>query len=392
MFGTPGVTGKNVTVMRTDDGGAAWRPWYTGQYVSQDSGYPFTAVRTNATELHDLGSACASVAGAPQTIFNSSAVDTWGVRDGSGIHGRRTAAVSLESLPVPLTCSQGGVTADCFWLHAGGTAAIDGGTLLTSAVPWLNGQFGAPAGGAGIFAWRSTDGLRWAYHGTVATASMFPSSGEGPWHSIAWHGMAWHITLCYALLGEGPNEHDVVLLADGKTLLVVFRIDDGVDGGATSAKNYQQATSIDGGHSWTAPTEMRDASGRGMGVCRPRLLMLGEGGGPLLLSGGRLYTEQTRDILLWVSWDGMGDSWETYSISYQHNRLVQPTTFRFSAAVNSTQGRATTSYTSLLRAADPHSAVLAYNGESGVFSMRITAPQAQAATLSSHTEVVGGAP
>jgi hypothetical protein len=115
---------------------------------------------------------------------------------------------------------------------------------------------------------------------------------------------------------------------------------------------------------------MNDTTGRGMGVARPRMLMLGNGKGPLLLSGGRLYTEQTRDILLWVSWDGMGENWETYSLSYHHNSLVKPA-LRFSAAVNSTSGRATTSYTSLL-ALDSDNAVVIYNGETGIFAMRVS--------------------
>ena len=133
---------------------------------------------------------------------------------------------------------------------------------------------------------------------------------------------------------------------------------------------------------------MNDTTGRGMGVARPRLLMLGAGKGPLLLSGGRLLTEKTRDILLWVCWDGMGENrtvpptadrgvkcargigacliptacykgllfaalpagekWDAISISYRHNLLVRPESLRFSLAVNATTGRATTSYTSLL--------------------------------------------
>jgi hypothetical protein len=92
---------------------------------------------------------------------------------------------------------------------------------------------------------------------------------------------------------------------------------------------------------------------------------------PLLLSGGRLYTEHTRDILLWVSWDGMGKSWETHSVSYQHNLRVTPAALRFSAAVNETSGRATTSYTSLL-ALDNGRAAIVYNGDTGIFSMTVS--------------------
>ena len=51
--------------------------------------------------------------------------------------------------------------------------------------------------------------------------------------------------------GEGPNEHDLVLLADGKTLMVVTRID-GNDGGPPycsvrhTPKNYHHSFSSDG--------------------------------------------------------------------------------------------------------------------------------------------------
>ena len=150
-------------------------------------------------------------------------MDTWH-KHGVASHGSQTADVSFESLPQPLNCSQDGVTADCFWLHAGGTAAVPNGTLLTSAVPWLNGRFGATKSSAGIFAWHSTNGLQWTFRGTMATAAQFPKSGEG------------------------PNENDVTVLADGKTLLSVFRIDDGVDGGKVGAKNYRSVRSTDDGH------------------------------------------------------------------------------------------------------------------------------------------------
>ena len=47
-------------------------------------------------------------------------------------------------------------------------------------------------------------------------------------------------------------------------------------------------------------TVMRDVTGRGMGCVDPKLLLLGGAGGigPMLLSGGRLTTEQQGDIYL----------------------------------------------------------------------------------------------
>ena len=222
VFGVPGLGSKPTPVLLSESGGHAWRPWYQSAYVNAKTGYPFTAVRFNSSAIHDLGAACSSSQGVPQSEFSSSSIDTWH-KHGIASHGSQHAAVSFESLPRPLNCSQNGVTADCFWLHAGGTAALRNGTLLTSAVPWLNGRFGATKSSAGIFAWHSTNGLRWTFRGTIALAAQFPTSGEG------------------------PNENDVTMLADGKTLLSIFRIDDGIDGGKVGAKNYRSVRSTDDG-------------------------------------------------------------------------------------------------------------------------------------------------
>ena len=79
--------------------------------------------------------------------------------------------------------------------------------------------------------------------------------------------------------------------------------------------------------------------------------------------------------------DGMGTHWEPYSISYQHNRLVTPAGLRFSAAVNDTTGRATTSYTSLLRLDSGRGACIVYNGETGIFAMEIATALGPAAVV-----------
>jgi len=67
--------------------------------------------------------------------------------------------------------------------------------------------------------------VEWTYRGTVATAAQHPQSGEG------------------------PNENAISLLADGKTLTVVMRFDNG-DGtllDPLKAKNspYYQSFSSD---------------------------------------------------------------------------------------------------------------------------------------------------
>ena len=52
-------------------------------------------------------------------------------------------------------------------------------------------------------AFRSSDGYSWEYAGTILDAAGVPQSEEG------------------------PNQNDVVLLADGRTLLCVMRVDSG---------------------------------------------------------------------------------------------------------------------------------------------------------------------
>lgn len=77
-----------------------------------------------------MGSACASDKGKPQSVYtnklSNGTIGVWGSADGGGkitpTHMASVpATISFEKLPIPLTCTEGGVTADCFWLHAGGT-------------------------------------------------------------------------------------------------------------------------------------------------------------------------------------------------------------------------------------------------------------------------------
>jgi hypothetical protein len=252
LFGVPGVPPTphgNTSYVVSVDGGSSWSTWFgPAEYVSNRTGYPFTAVHDPSGEatLHDLGSACASSKGVPQTVFSNiaggSTVGSWSAAGRLPSHSVMAAAVSFKSLPVPLTCTTGGVGADCFWLHAGGTVelpkSLGGGMLLSNCVAWLGGRFGATANGSGVFVWHSTTGLEWTFRSTIITAAQVPSSGEG------------------------PNENDITLLADGKTLMSVMRIDDGVDGGKVAAKNYRSATSTDGGMTWTTPHAMFDVDGR----------------------------------------------------------------------------------------------------------------------------------
>ena len=54
----------------------------------------------------------------------------------------------------------------------------------------------------------------------------------------------------------------------------------------------------------------------GVGSARPMLLKVPKG--PLLLTGGRPH------LMLWVSADGMGSSWEAINLAGEHNKRVAP--------------------------------------------------------------------
>ena len=82
---------------------------------------------------------------------------------------------------------------------------------------------------------------------------------------------------------------------------------------------YASSISTSGGLHWSAPRPMH-----GAGCVRPKLLSLGPSA-PVLLSGGRLCVENTTDVDVWVSEDGMAKpaAWTKHSVSYWHNLLWQ---------------------------------------------------------------------
>lgn len=199
----------------------------------------------------------------------------------------------------------------------GGTTSIrlpgDRGMLFTAIVEWggqekvvCNQHRAAnatsqtmPAEQTSIVVYHSLDGADWRYLSTLADAHDYPASVEG------------------------PNEHDVVLSPDGATLVAVVRLDAGdgarAIGGQCQPPNYlsyHRTTSSTFGKTWEALTAIPNA-----GCARPRLLVVGS---LLLMSGGRFRVGgRTSDVLLWASTDGLGQSWEEYSLSYHHNLGVQ---------------------------------------------------------------------
>jgi hypothetical protein len=237
-----------------------------------------------------------------------------------------STAIVFTGLPRAVTCSK---FACAIRLHGGAAATLSDGTYLYSAIVyWGGGLINATS----IVAFSSSDGAVWNYVGTVADASDYPLSQEG------------------------PNELALAVLSDNATVLCVFRLDAG-DGPETHPYvNYALAASSDGGATWQPRGSF---PGAGAGCARPKLMHLGTSLGllggvtqaPMLLSGGRWRTNgNTSDILMWVNGDGLGAVWSNaVSISAVHNSLAEDPTWHFSPAVNATSGpRETTSYTSLV--------------------------------------------
>jgi hypothetical protein len=219
---------------------------------------------------------------------------------------------------------------DGSWL---GTAAVFWSGIPARSTPpeakgWIPGS---------VICLRSKDAHEWIYTGLIANASEWQ--------------------LQYSTFG--PTENDLVLLKDNKTLMAVLRMD-GDSGCGPTYKNYHSSISTDLGRTFTRPTPIPD-----VGCVRPKLLVFLDG--PLVLSGGRLCTHNTVDILMWVNWAGDGSTglphvWEKFSLTSWHNRNAPASfnaTFRFDASVNSTSHFETLAYTSLVRTG-PRSGLVFY--------------------------------
>ena len=169
-------------------------------------------------------------------------------------------------------------------------------------------------------AFRSVDdGYTWTFTGSILDASQAPESEEG------------------------PNENDLVLLADGKTIMCVVRLDAGDGPVSHPYRPYARVLSVDGGRTWTNATSLP----KGVGCARPRLLRTDSG--EVILSGGRL-GPSNGDTYVWLnSGRDAGVDWQAHSITYWHNRLVDDKSLHFTSAVNSSHARQTMSYTSLVR-------------------------------------------
>eukprot|EP01050_Picozoa_sp_SAG11_P018591 SAG11_NODE_2838_length_2917_cov_5.779178_2_plen_202_part_00 len=137
----------------------------------------------------------------------------------------------------------------------------------------------------------------------------------------------------------------MALLADNKTVLIIFRpdTDSMCPGGPVPYKYYYQVyASITDLSAWSTPTPVH-----GVGCVRPRMFRLPAG--PLLMTGGRLCPNLAPNasfaghgclpqggngqggIFLWANFDGMADApsgttkagaeWSTFCLGAIHNKL-----------------------------------------------------------------------
>jgi len=195
----------------------------------------------------------------------------------------------------------------------------DGSLLMTSALTPADERCTGPRGACmSIVVWRSTDGRTWDFLSVAVNHTLF----EDP-------------TI-------GPNEHDMSLLSDAKTLMLVMRPNiDGKGNGCPEAGGkhpwhfYAQVYSKDGGATWSQPRMIP-----GAGAVRPRLLLLESG--VLMLSGGRMCREQAKaaplclptaqlsggGAFVWTNADGMADAdgthvngseWVPHCVTAAHN-------------------------------------------------------------------------
>jgi hypothetical protein len=373
----------------------------------------FPGLKFDYTKLHDLGSQSASFeADSSNKSFSSNV--TWGwawAADGKSVTVTATelkAPIVFEGLPEPAfrlcssatpcpgrggwspsaQCPSGGGSCHARTAcpcpegctHADGSSAGSGlrfqgsshvifgdGSIVQTAVVAMGGNPDLPCALSSVAFISRDGGTRFTFQGTIAAA------GDNKWSE------------------EGPGgEHDCVLIDFGQ-IFCVLRTDGG-DGTTGQRLPFYWTTSKDAGVTWSPLAVLN-----GTGSARPRLLQLGDGFGPLILSGGRMHDaanniSQTFDSNLWVNFAGIKGyppsrplpPWEMWAVSFLHNSLTPASEHKFTKQVNETSGPGypgyvgfaeTSSYTSL-QPVGKCSFVLFYmlrpnRHYCGVYSMRV---------------------
>lgn len=236
-------------------------------------------------------------------------------------------SIIFQGIPAPgFSCGSSHHYFGCPFRTSGrGYVRLPEGTLVMSVIVWWGGAHKNPSpklalAATSVVAFQSTDdGYTWNFLSSILDAAAVPKSQEG------------------------PNENDLTLLADGKTIMCVVRLDAGDGPVSQPYASYWRVLSTDGGRTWSSAASLPE----GVGCARPRLLRTDDG--QIVLAGGRT-GPTNRDTLVWLNngRDG-GNSWTAHSITYWHNKLEPNSTLHFTSSVNSSTERQTMSYTSLVR-------------------------------------------
>ena len=343
-----GNQGNELTF--TSDGGRTWKlKKFVDWYAAFDWNlYPVTVGGKQARR---------NFGGISQGSFRSTDPSVGNYTDSSWT-GKKSATFSFDSSGELQMSTTGAVTVGPLSqavnkttgpIFYGGPIRLGDGSLLgTIGVFWsaddpLSPTPDGPMHRMSIVAVHSTDdGFSWQYKGAVANAS-----GAGGYPTSIF----------------GPDENDIAVLGDGKTLICVIRMDGDAGCSTNSYRYFAAIYSHDQGASWSRAVPIP-----GAGCVRPKLLKLA--GGPLILSGGRLCVEKTDDISIWVNDDGMAGAatggpgkWTKHSVSYWHNaKWAGPTmghseentswSYLFDSQINNSNAFATLAYTSLIPAGE----------------------------------------
>ena len=245
----------------------------------------------------------------PRSYTGANTTRTFFVDPGSGRlkMGSVNRSVAISGMPYDInqTFPATGESPGLPSFYGGPIRRADGSWIATLGLYWAGQPMTPSPDGPvlkmSVVAISSADGYDWTFLSVVANAT------SGPHSSVF-----------------GPDENDLALQADGKTLLCVLRMDgDGpCDSGSRKANGgtggdyryYAASVSSDNGLSWSHPEPIV-----GAGCARPRLLSLGATK-PILMSGGRLCVENTTDLSLWVNPAGVvkpgsGGAWSKHSLS-----------------------------------------------------------------------------
>jgi hypothetical protein len=300
---------------------------------------------------HDLGSNAVSSnkSGWSRRNVTTIFVDTHGQLSASSDPSSIVTFTGIPSPGINSSVSQPGKPQRMY-----GMLRLDDGSFVTAVAIIWNGLTANPSPDGPIIPWSlvafsSNDTYRWEYLSIIANISDFN------WSTF------------------GPTESDISFLSDRRTLICVIRMDGDANCDTGLYHYFYSARSSNGGRSWSKPSPMP-----GLGCVRPRLLLLDDG--PLLLTGGRLCVENTKDVLLWISSDGSANNWTTFSLTYQHNLLWHgDQRFLFDNLVNDTGSWESLAYTSLVSQSE-NSAFVFYQKffnptwppwPSATFSMRV---------------------